>query len=133
MKEVLSMFISVAYKSSRVLRELQLTGKPAPACTSPVKAKYKGKTYRATVEICKNTDQVGEFCRQVCIRLECCPYLFGPDFVNNNCPENCSQLTKTKYTYYYARRSKRPGRPQGAHEPHRTEGTGSARRGSIGA
>ena len=60
--------------------------------------RYKGKSYRATVEICRATDQIEEFCRQICIRLECCPNMFSPHYVNDSCPENCSQLTKTKYS-----------------------------------
>jgi len=40
-REVLSMLISVAYKSSRVLRELQLDGPPNPAMqTQVLGAKY---------------------------------------------------------------------------------------------
>lgn len=62
--------------------------------------RYKGKSYRATVEICRSTDQIEEFCRQICIRLECCPNMFSPHYVNDSCPENCSQLTKTKYSEY---------------------------------
>ena len=59
-------------------------------------SRYKGKSYRAVVEICKKVSQLEEFCRQICIKLECCPYLFSPLLVENNCPENCMQLTKTK-------------------------------------
>ena len=41
MKEVLSMLINVAYKSSRVLRELQMDGDPDPSLHQQVlKAKY---------------------------------------------------------------------------------------------
>ncbi|KAL5013685.1 hypothetical protein ScPMuIL_007955 [Solemya velum] len=116
MKEVLSMLINVAYKSCRVLRELQLDAPSNPKMyQQTLKAKYKGKSYRATVEICRSTDQLEEFCRQVCIRLECCPYLFSPHLVENDCPENCSQLTKTKYTYYYGKKRRKIGRPPGGH------------------
>ncbi|XP_064633870.1 scm-like with four MBT domains protein 1 isoform X2 [Lineus longissimus] len=117
LKEVLSMLINVAYKSSRVLRELQLEGDPNPNMHQQIlKAKYKGKSYRATVELCKSADQIEEFCRQVCIKLECCPNLFSPHFVDSQCPENCSQLTKTKYTQFYGKKKKRKiGRPPGGH------------------
>ncbi|PNJ32592.1 hypothetical protein CR201_G0035186, partial [Pongo abelii] len=77
---------------------------------------YKGKSYRATVEIVKTADRVTEFCRQTCIKLECCPNLFGPRMVLDKCSENCSVLTKTKYTHYYGKKkNKRIGRPPGGH------------------
>lgn len=60
--------------------------------------RYKGKSYRATVEVVKTADRVTEFCRQTCIKLECCPNLFGPRMVLDKCSENCSVLTKTKYS-----------------------------------
>ncbi|CAL1529108.1 unnamed protein product [Lymnaea stagnalis] len=116
MKEVLSMLINTAYKSCRVLRELQLEGRPNPNLTQQMlKAKYKGKSYRAIVEICRTASQLEEFCRHVCMKLECCPNLISPHFVNGRCPENCAQLTKTKYTYYYGKRKKKIGRPPGGH------------------
>ena len=60
--------------------------------------RYKGKSYRATVEIVRTSDRVAEFCRKTCIKLECCPNLFGPRMVLDRCSENCSVLTKTKYS-----------------------------------
>uniref|UniRef100_A0A3Q2XEM2 Scm like with four mbt domains 1 n=1 Tax=Hippocampus comes TaxID=109280 RepID=A0A3Q2XEM2_HIPCM len=78
--------------------------------------RYKGKSYRATVEIVRTADRVADFCRKTCIKLECCPNLFGPRMVLEHCSENCSVLTKTKYTYYYGKKkSKRVGRPPGGH------------------
>lgn len=75
--------------------------------TSPVNmvcgifhGRYKGKSYRATVEVVKTADRVTEFCRQTCIKLECCPNLFGPRMVLDKCSENCSVLTKTKYSEF---------------------------------
>ncbi|GFR75003.1 Scm-like with four MBT domains protein 1, partial [Elysia marginata] len=116
MKEVLSMLINTAYKSSRVLRELQLEGKPNPDMVQQtLKAKYKGKSYRAVVEICRFTGQLENFCRQVCIKLQCCPNLIGPHYIADECPEHCDQLTKTKYTYYYGKRKRKIGRPPGGH------------------
>ncbi|EPY76912.1 hypothetical protein CB1_001347004 [Camelus ferus] len=89
---------ALAYKPSRVLRELQLDRDSVwHGCGEVLKAKYKGKSYRATVEIVKTADRVTEFCRQTCIKLECCPNLFGPRMVLDKCSENCSVLTKTKY------------------------------------
>lgn len=105
LKEVLSLIINAAYKPSRVLRELELQDEPLwPQHAEILKAKYKGKTYRATVELVRTSDQVSEFCRKTCIKLECCPNLFGPLMVLDQCSENCSVLTKTKYTHYYGKR-----------------------------
>ncbi|XP_048344099.1 scm-like with four MBT domains protein 1 [Sphaerodactylus townsendi] len=117
LKEVLSLLINAAYKPSRVLREIQLDEEAAwHGYGETLKAKYKGKSYRATVEVVRTADRVAEFCRQTCIKLECCPNLFGPQMVLDKCSENCSVLTKTKYTHYYGkRRNKRIGRPPGIH------------------
>ncbi|XP_073448610.1 scm-like with four MBT domains protein 1 [Aquarana catesbeiana] len=105
LKEVLSLLINAAYKPSRVLRELELQDEPSwPQHAEILKAKYKGKTYRATVELIRTSDQVSDFCRKTCIKLECCPNLFGPFMVLDQCSENCSVLTKTKYTHYYGKR-----------------------------
>uniref|UniRef100_A0A8D3DRX1 Scm like with four mbt domains 1 n=1 Tax=Scophthalmus maximus TaxID=52904 RepID=A0A8D3DRX1_SCOMX len=115
LKEVLSLLINSAYKPSRVLRELQLDQESRWQGTER-HSKYKGKSYRATVEIVRTADRVADFCRKTCIKLECCPNLFGPRMVLEGCSENCSVLTKTKYTYYYGKKkSKRVGRPPGGH------------------
>uniref|UniRef100_A0A2D4H5R0 SAM domain-containing protein n=1 Tax=Micrurus lemniscatus lemniscatus TaxID=129467 RepID=A0A2D4H5R0_MICLE len=117
LKEVLSLLINAAYKPSRVLREIQLDEEPSwHGYGETLKAKYKGKSYRATVEVVRTADRVADFCRQTCIKLECCPNLFGPQMVLDKCSENCSVLTKTKYTHYYGkRRNKRIGRPPSIH------------------
>uniref|UniRef100_A0A8C8R834 Scm like with four mbt domains 2 n=1 Tax=Pelusios castaneus TaxID=367368 RepID=A0A8C8R834_9SAUR len=107
LKEVLSMVINAAYKPGSVLRELQLVEDPQwNFQEETLKAKYRGKTYRATVKIVRTSDQVADFCRRVCAKLECCPNLFSPVLVTEVCPENCSIHTKTKYTYYYGKRKK---------------------------
>ncbi|KAM9524006.1 scm-like with four MBT domains protein 1 isoform 1-T3 [Salvelinus alpinus] len=117
LKEVLTLLINSAYKPSRVLRELQLDQEGRwHGHGETLKAKYKGKSYRATVEIVRTADCVAEFCRKTCMKLECCPNLFGPRMVLERCSENCSVLTKTKYTYYYGKKkSRRVGRPPGGH------------------
>ncbi|XP_064488102.1 scm-like with four MBT domains protein 2 isoform X2 [Ornithodoros turicata] len=108
LKEVLTQVINVAYKSSRVLSELQLKGKPNPTMHQQVlKAKYKGKTYRGVVETVRNSSAVEEFCRNICMKLECCPNLFGPKCFGDNCPEKCFNLTKTKYTYNVVRKKQK--------------------------
>ncbi len=64
--------------------------------------RYKGKSYRSTMRIVRTADQVSEFCRRVCERLQCCPNLFGPTIVSDKCPENCFSQTKTKYSEFYS-------------------------------
>uniref|UniRef100_A0A8C0VVS8 Scm like with four mbt domains 1 n=1 Tax=Cyanistes caeruleus TaxID=156563 RepID=A0A8C0VVS8_CYACU len=133
LKEVLTLLINAAYKPSRVLRELQLDEEAAwhghgetlkandtrGIWTTIIQlffSRYKGKSYRATVEVVRTADRVADFCRKTCIKLECCPNLFGPQMVLDKCSENCSVLTKTKYTHYYGKRkNKRIGRPPGGH------------------
>uniref|UniRef100_A0A8C0Z452 SAM domain-containing protein n=2 Tax=Canis lupus familiaris TaxID=9615 RepID=A0A8C0Z452_CANLF len=117
LREVLTLLINEAYKPSRVLQELQLDKDSVwHGYGKVLKAKNKGKSYRATVEVVKTADGVTEFCRQTCIKLECCPNLFGPRMVLDKCSENCSVLTKTKYTHYYGKKkNKRIGRPPGGH------------------
>uniref|UniRef100_A0A4W3IJB0 Scm like with four mbt domains 2 n=1 Tax=Callorhinchus milii TaxID=7868 RepID=A0A4W3IJB0_CALMI len=107
LKEVLTLLINAAYKPGRVLRELQLDNDPQWNCQEEtLKAKYKGKTYRSIMKIVRTADRVADFCRRTCMKLECCPNLFGPLMVTDKCPENCSVHTKTKYTYYYGKKKK---------------------------
>ena len=49
------------------------------------------------VEMCKSADQIDSFCRNTCIRLECCPNLISTQLVIDTCPDDCSNLTKSKY------------------------------------
>ncbi|XP_062852790.1 scm-like with four MBT domains protein 2 [Trichomycterus rosablanca] len=111
LKEVLTMLINSAYKPSRVLRELQMVEDPQWNCLEEtLKAKYKGRSYRATVQMVCLAEQVPDFCHRVCLRLQCCPNLIGPTLISEKCPENCSIHTKTKYTYYNEKKRK-VGRP----------------------
>ena len=41
--------------------------------------------------------QVALFCREVCQKLECCPYLFGPQLVGAECPSAC--ITRPKHEF----------------------------------
>uniref|UniRef100_A0A3Q4AVC3 SAM domain-containing protein n=1 Tax=Mola mola TaxID=94237 RepID=A0A3Q4AVC3_MOLML len=107
LKELLSMLINAAYKPGRVLKELQDLEDQSWECQEEtLKAKYKGKTYRSTIRIVRLADQIPDFCRKVCVKLQCCPNLFSPVLVTDKCPENCSLQTKTKYTYYYGKKRK---------------------------
>ncbi|KDR22796.1 Scm-like with four MBT domains protein 2 [Zootermopsis nevadensis] len=115
MREVLSMLISVAYKSSRVLKELQTDGKPKPGMHLEIlKAKYKNNTYRASVALVTSADKVPSFCEEICLKLQVCPFLFGPIAIGeNNCPKNCSTLSKTRFTQYWVHGKRKIGRPKG--------------------
>ncbi|XP_075967437.1 scm-like with four MBT domains protein 2 isoform X1 [Anarhichas minor] len=107
LKELLSMLINAAYKPGRVLKELQELEDQSWDCQEEtLKAKYKGKTYRSTIRIVRLADQIPDFCRKVCVKLQCCSNLFSPVLVTDKCPENCSVQTKTKYTYYYGKKRK---------------------------
>ncbi|KTG31023.1 hypothetical protein cypCar_00027022 [Cyprinus carpio] len=77
---------------------------------------YKGKSYRSNMRIVRTADQVSEFCRRVCERLQCCLNLFGPTIVSDKCPENCFSQTKTKYTYYKKRKVGRPSLGENAQD-----------------
>jgi len=53
------------------------------------------------VDICRTGDQVEEFCRRVCVKLECCPNLVSPlCLADVPCPDNCRHLSKTKFSKY---------------------------------
>jgi len=61
--------------------------------------RYKGKSYSAKVELCRTSEQVDEFCRSVCVKLECCPNLVSPrSLTDQRCPDNCEHLSKTKFS-----------------------------------
>ncbi|GIX76142.1 scm-like with four MBT domains protein 2 [Caerostris darwini] len=110
-QEVISRIVNIAYKSIRVLQILQISGKPTPGMEQQIiKAKYKGKTNRATIEIISNSEQVEEFCENICKKLECCTNLFGPIHVGEICPSNCHTQTKTKFGYNFVKK-KKVGRP----------------------
>ncbi|XP_034237039.1 scm-like with four MBT domains protein 1 isoform X1 [Thrips palmi] len=115
MREVLSMLISVAYKSSRVLKEIQCDGDLKPGeHVEVLKAKFNQTNYRARVAVVNSSDQVAEFCQDICLRLKVCPYLFGPTRVEaGRCPEKCN-ISKTKFTsQYWSNRQKKSNRPAG--------------------
>uniref|UniRef100_A0A8C4YVP0 Scm like with four mbt domains 2 n=1 Tax=Gadus morhua TaxID=8049 RepID=A0A8C4YVP0_GADMO len=128
LKEVLTMLTNAAYKPGRVLKELQEVEDQSWECHEEIlKAKYKGKPYRATMPIVRLAEQIPDFCRRVCLRLQCCPNLFSPTLVADKCPENCSMQTKTKYTYYYGKKRKLP-KPVGGEELSEADPSKPARR-----
>jgi len=100
MREVLSMIVSVGYRSARILKVLQCDSKPDPGYHLEVlKAKHKNNTYRASVAIVTSGDMVADFCRNICKKLMVCPNLFGPLHVpENECPDECYKTSKTKFS-----------------------------------
>ncbi|XP_057337279.1 scm-like with four MBT domains protein 1 [Microplitis mediator] len=99
MKEVLSMVVSVGYRSARILRVLQCDTKPEPGYHLEIlKAKHKNNTYRASVAVVTSGEMVPEFCKTICQKLSVCPNLFGPNQIpEDDCPDKCNRSTKTKY------------------------------------
>ncbi|XP_014218553.1 scm-like with four MBT domains protein 2 isoform X2 [Copidosoma floridanum] len=114
MREVLSMIVSVGYRSARILKVLQCDTKPEPGYNLEVlKAKHKNNTYRANVAIITSGDTVTEFCRNICKKLQVCPNLFGPLCVRENeCPDKCYKSTKNKFISTAFGNNKR-GKPKG--------------------
>ncbi|XP_012276063.1 scm-like with four MBT domains protein 1 [Orussus abietinus] len=98
MREVLSMIVSVGYRSSRILKVLQCDSKPDPGYHLEVlKAKHKNNTYRASVAVVTSGDMVADFCRNICKKLMVCPNLFGPLYVSEDeCPDRCHKTSKSK-------------------------------------
>ncbi|XP_022104927.1 scm-like with four MBT domains protein 1 [Acanthaster planci] len=124
LREVLSLLINAAYKPPRVLKELEIESEETAGMNGHLqvmKAKYKGKSYRSLVEICKSSVEMTEYLRTTCIKLECCPNLVSLRCVKDDeeCPDNCTNLTKTKYTYQYGKKRKfhHIGRPPGRKNP----------------
>lgn len=100
MKEVLSLLVNGAYKPGGVLKQMQ--GEPGgsiPKGTQlePLKAKYKQTTYRASIPIASTAADVVDYCLWVCDKLQCCPYLFGPELVGDPCPNRCCILAKASW------------------------------------
>ena len=105
MKEVLSMIVSVGYRSARILKVLQCDTKPEAGFNlETLKAKHKNNTYRASVAIITSGDMVADFCRNICRKLMVCPNLFGPLFVSESeCPDRCHKTAKNKFLSKYTR------------------------------
>ncbi|PZC72777.1 hypothetical protein B5X24_HaOG210592 [Helicoverpa armigera] len=53
---------------------------------------------------------VSSFCRGVCVKLQACPCLFGPDEHSDHCPNDCQRVDKSTFHHNTERR----GRPKGS-------------------
>merc|ERR1712025_1360691 len=62
-----------------------------------MKGKSRVLLLQADVEIPSKTSQVAGFCREVCQKLSCCPYLFGPQLVGEECPSACNTRPKSHF------------------------------------
>ncbi|XP_011305644.1 scm-like with four MBT domains protein 1 [Fopius arisanus] len=111
MREVLSMIVSVGYRSARILKVLQCDTKPDPGYHLEIlKAKYKNNTYRASVAVITSGDMVADFCKSICKKLMVCQNLFGPHEVEAECPDKCSRMNKSKYVAIH---NGKRGKPKG--------------------
>ena len=64
--------------------------------------RYKNNTYRASVALVTSADEVPDFCKNICNKLQVCPFLFGPVSIGDKkCPENCNTLSKTRFSKLY--------------------------------
>ena len=55
-------------------------------------------------------EQVTDYCREVCQKLECCPYLFGPVKVGGECPSACQTRPKHEFLLEPPKSGKQKGR-----------------------
>jgi len=99
MKEVLSRLIGSSFKSGAVLKKLEIgTRRPRPKYwVETMKGKSRVLLLQSDVEIPSLASQVAPFCREVCQKLSCCPYLFGPQLVGEECPSACNSRPKSDF------------------------------------
>ncbi|KAI8438962.1 hypothetical protein MSG28_011275 [Choristoneura fumiferana] len=111
LKEVLNKMISASYKPAKLLKDWETEGPPEEGMRlEMLRAKLKSSTYHAYVPIATTTVQVASFCRDVCVKMQACPCLFGPVEYFNVCPQNCQQVDKSTFHNNTERR----GRPKGS-------------------
>lgn len=60
-------------------------------------SRLKTSTYHAYVPIARAAAQVSAFCREVCVKLQACPSLFGPDEYIEQCPNDCQHVDKSTF------------------------------------
>ena len=101
MREVLSRLIGASFKSGAVLKKLEISEerKRRPDYwLETMKGKSRVLVLQADVEIPSKASQVTGFCREVCQKLACCPYLFGPQLVGSECPSACNSRPKSDFS-----------------------------------
>ncbi|KAJ8735885.1 hypothetical protein PYW07_007505 [Mythimna separata] len=110
LKEVLNKIISASYKPAKLLKDWETEGPPEEGMRlEMLRAKLKSSTYHAYVPIARSASQVAPFCRDVCVKLQACPCLFGPDEIVS-CPNDCQHVDKSTFHHSTERR----GRPKGS-------------------
>jgi len=100
MREVLSRLIGSSFKSGAVLKKLEVgedRARRPDFWLENMKGKSRVLLLQADVEIPSKTSQVTAFCREVCQKLSCCPYLFGPQLVGEECPSACNSRPKSHF------------------------------------
>jgi len=100
MREVLSRLIGSSFKSGAVLKKLEVgedRGRRPDYWLENMKGKSRVLLLQADVEIPSKTSQVAGFCREVCQKLSCCPYLFGPQLVGEDCPSACNTRPRSHF------------------------------------
>ncbi|VVD05767.1 unnamed protein product [Leptidea sinapis] len=111
LKEVLNKIISASYKPAKLLKDWETEGPPEEGMRlEMLRAKLKTSTYHAYVPIVTSSSQLSAFCRDVCVKLQACPSLFGPTEYPEQCPHNCQQVEKSTFHNGTERR----GRPKGS-------------------
>ncbi|XP_049882226.1 scm-like with four MBT domains protein 1 [Pectinophora gossypiella] len=111
LKEVLNKIISASYKPAKLLKDWETEGPPEEGMRlEMLRAKLKTSTYHAYVPVATTLEQVPSFCRDVCVKLQGCPCLFGPVDYPDLCPHNCQQQDKSTFHNCTERR----GRPKGS-------------------
>merc|ERR1719244_1841923 len=96
MREVLSRLIGSSFKSGAVLKKLEVDGdsRPRPGFwLENMKGKSRVLQLQADVEIPGDVSLVSSFCREVCQKLSCCPYLFGPQLADVEIPGDVSLVS----------------------------------------
>ena len=108
MREVISRLIASSFKSGSILKKLEVGDIRRPDFWSErMKGKSRVLLLQGEVEVPSKAEQVSGFCREICQKLECCPYLFGPVHVGGECPSACQSRPKHEFQLDRSRGSKR--------------------------
>jgi len=111
MREVLSRLVGSSFKSGAVLKKLEVSENRRPDFwLETMKGKSRVLLLEGQVEVPSRAEQITEFCREVCQKLECCPYLFGPVRVGGECPSACQTRPKHQFLLETSKSYKHKGR-----------------------